>query len=210
MTRLYLIRHGDYISVDETQNLLCDLGLSPSGIEQAGHLHDRLASTGEIKADVLISSTLLRAQQTAEIIAPALGLPILFDKDVEEWRNDDGEQLSPDEFSARISAISDDQFPFFHITASSETWAQFMLRACTTLNRITQGHAGKNIALICHGGIIEASFIFFFGLSTMHLPSAYVHPHHTSITSWHKPTHEGGLNVWQLETFNDTMHLRNR
>ncbi len=210
MTRLYLIRHGDYIDVDETQNRLCDLGLSPQGIAQAGYLRDRLASTDEIKADVLISSTLLRARQTAEIIAPALGLPILFDRDVEEWRNDDGEQLSPDEFSARISAVSDDQFPFFQITASAETWAQFILRAITTLNRITQEHKGKNIVLICHGGIIEASFLFFFGLSTLRPPSVYLHPRHTSITIWLKATPEGGPNIWQLETFNDATHLRNR
>lgn len=69
---------------------------------------------------------------------------------------------------------------------------------------------GKNIVLICHGGIIEASFIFFFGLSTLRPPSVYLHPKHTSITIWYKATPEGGPNIWQLETFNDATHLRNR
>ena len=63
MTQLYLIRHAS------------GGRLSELGVRQAERLRDRLAATGEIRADVLISSTLLRASQTAELVAPALGLP---------------------------------------------------------------------------------------------------------------------------------------
>ena len=63
MTQLYLIRHAS------------GGPLSELGVRQAERLRDRLAATGEIRADVLISSTLLRASQTAELVAPALGLP---------------------------------------------------------------------------------------------------------------------------------------
>lgn len=57
---------------------------------QAERLRDRLARTGEITADVLIASPLPRARQTAEMLAPALGLMVTLDAEMEEWRNEDG------------------------------------------------------------------------------------------------------------------------
>src|SRR5574340_79721 len=85
MTELYLIRHGDYqIGLEDGKYV--DQGLTPLGVAQAERLRDRLAATGEIAPDVLIASTLPRARQTAQIISPALGLPIIFDDEVQEMR----------------------------------------------------------------------------------------------------------------------------
>src|SRR5258708_28840260 len=90
VTHLYLIRHGEAVSnVDRTAptaGMRGDAGLTPLGRIQAERLRDRLAATGEIAADVLIASTLRRARETAEIIAPALGLPIEWDDDVQDLR----------------------------------------------------------------------------------------------------------------------------
>ena len=100
LTHLYLIRHGDF-TIDLKDGKHLDLGLMPLGVSQAERLRDRLATTGEISADVLIASTLPRARQTAEILAPALGLRVVLDEAVEEWRNEDG-SLSPNEFMERV------------------------------------------------------------------------------------------------------------
>jgi len=80
VTHLYLIRHAEAVSNVEPiiAGMRGDTGLTAHGVAQAERLRDRLAA-GEIAADVLIASTLPRAQQTAEIIAPALGLPIIWD-----------------------------------------------------------------------------------------------------------------------------------
>ena len=98
-THLYLIRHGE--SVPNVQPIVGgmrgDAGLTALGISQAQRLRDRLASTGEIAADALIASTLPRARQTAEIIAPALGLPIQFDDEVQEMRPGDADGMNSDE-----------------------------------------------------------------------------------------------------------------
>lgn len=99
MTHLYLIRHGDF-AIGLEDGRYSNQGLTPLGVRQAERLRDRLA-TGEIKADVLIASPLPRARQTAEILAPALGLPVVLDAAVEEWRNEDG-SLSPNEFMERV------------------------------------------------------------------------------------------------------------
>ena len=60
MTHLYLIRHGEALGA--VKRIIGNTPLSPFGITQAERLRDRLAATGEIAADVLISSTLVRAR----------------------------------------------------------------------------------------------------------------------------------------------------
>src|SRR3984893_1061658 len=103
MNHLYLIRHGQAISAVE--NTIGNTRLSPLGIRQAERLRDRLAATGEIAADVLIASTMRRAKETAEIIAPALDIPIIFDDEIQEWRDNEPEDVSGKEYSERFNAV---------------------------------------------------------------------------------------------------------
>jgi probable phosphoglycerate mutase len=206
MTHLYLIRHGQAMSA--VQNTIGNTGLSPLGVKQAERLRGRMAATGEVVADVLISSTMLRAKQTAEIIAPALGLPIIFDEEVEEWRDGETEEFSIDEYKEKFDTVEFEQKPFYRIGPNAETWVQFMLRAGTALNRITRQYEGKTIVIVCHGGIIDCSFIFFFGMSTLQFPKAFFNTHNTSITHWRKGSYLDLPPSWILESYNDVMHLR--
>jgi probable phosphoglycerate mutase len=69
-TRIVLVRHGE--SIVTVRRVLggprtC-VGLSDLGKLQAAKLRDRLATTKEIAADVLISSAYPRAFQTADIV----------------------------------------------------------------------------------------------------------------------------------------------
>jgi len=207
MTHLYLIRHGD--ATTTSTNPLEDPRLTKLGVAQAEHLRDRLAGSGEIKAEVLIASTMLRARQTAEIIAPALGLPILYTDDVQEWRFPADETLNVDEYIEHFKSIPHDQKPFFQIIPNAESWVQFMLRACTALNALTQRYEGRTIVVVCHGGVIDASFHLFLRLSTLHLPPSYFDTQNTSITHWYR-TEDNGYHppCWTLEKYNDIMHLR--
>ena len=204
MTHLYFIRHGDAITT--SSNPLEDPHLTPLGVAQTERLRARLAASGELRPDVLIASTMLRARQTAEIIAPALGLPILYDDEVQEWRFPEDETLNVDEYIERFKNLPHDQKPFFQVIPGAESWVQFMLRACCVLNRLTQQYEGKTVVVVCHGGIIDASFHFFLHLSTVHLPHAYFDTHNTSITHWYSNTEEPP--GWTLERYNDIMHLR--
>lgn len=206
MTHLYLIRHGD--ATTSSTNPLEDPHLTELGIAQAERLRDRLAGSGELRPDVLIASTMLRARQTAEIIAPALGLPILHESEVQEWRFPEDETLNLDEYIEHFKNLPHDQKPFFQVIPGAESWVQFMLRACTALNRLTQQHEGKTIVVVCHGGIIDASFHYFLRLSTVHLPPSYFDTHNTSITHWYSTEQEGYVLNWTLERYNDVMHLR--
>jgi len=204
MTHLYLIRHGSYLEDDE--NPILNPALSADGIIQVERLRTRLSATSEIKADVLISSPLKRARETADIIAPALGLPVTIDPDMEEWRSEH-ESVKPDDFMAAFRTTPAEQRPFFVPYLGGETWAQFVFRACNGLNRITEAYNGKNIVIVGHGGIIQSSFIFFFGHTMLRIPTTVMDAGYSSITHWEKISVNGNER-WMLERHNDTAHLQ--
>lgn len=202
MTHIYLMRHGDYIE-DLENGSYQDLGLSPKGIRQTELLRDRLTRTGEIKADVFISSPMRRAKESAELLAPALGIPITFDKEFEEWVCDDGTS-TPEEFSVLWQQVPEEQKLFFRFMAGYETGLEFSGRIQSALNRILREHEGKTIALVSHGGVIAASFSYFFGLSGAIPMRVSLGAENTSITHWFKPVH---AQKWILERYNDYHHL---
>ncbi|MGZ3716047.1 MAG: histidine phosphatase family protein [Ktedonobacterales bacterium] len=208
MTHLYLIRHGEALtnvdgSVAGTQG---DKGLTDHGREQARRLRDRLTATGEIQADVLIASTLERARQTAEIIAPALGLPIIADDDVQEMRVGEADGMSHDEFIATHGKPDFRRSPFKPLSPGGENWPHFVVRVATALDRIVREHHGKTIVIVCHGGVIDASFSIFFGLGSLALPQSEFHTRNTSITHWELREREGEPPRWRLDRYNDDVH----
>lgn len=209
MTHLYLIRHGEAVVNVEpvVGGMRGDTGLTPRGVAQAERLRDRLAATREIPADVLISSTLPRARQTAEIVAPALALPLILDDEVQEMRVGEADSLTLQEMWDRFGVPNLHQNPFHPIAPGGENWGQFMLRVGTALNRIIRTHAGKTVVIVCHGGVIDGSFIYFFGLNTLTLPPVEFHTHNTSITHWAQHTHNGQTR-WRLMGYNDIAHLQ--
>jgi 2,3-bisphosphoglycerate-dependent phosphoglycerate mutase len=205
-TQLYIVRHGAYVESETTGR--GNPILSSEGIDQAERLRDRLA-TGDLPVDVLIASTLHRAQQTAEIIAPALDLPILSEPDVEEWRNEDGTRPF-DEFITELLEAGRESMVFVEPYAGGETLAQFWFRATNALARIAREHNGKRVMVVCHGGIIEASFLLFGHHSTLFPPPFALSPDYTSITLWKRIPSLVSDEAWQLDRYNDTMHLHHR
>jgi len=206
MTHLYLIRHAEAVAAVE--NTIGDTRLTPLGITQAERLRDRLVATREIAADVLIASTLLRAKQTAEIIAPALGLPIIWDDEVQELRPGESEGMSVQEALEKFGQVDFEQNPFQQVAPGGENWGQFMLRVGTALDRITRQHEGKTIVVVCHGGVIDGSFLYFFNMGTLRIPSVRFYTHNTSITHWRKNSFYDRPPHWRLIKYNDDMHLR--
>ncbi len=208
MTHLYLVRHGEAVS--NVKPILAgmrgDSGLTPRGIRQAELLRDRLAATREIVADIFISSTLPRARQTAEIIAPALDLPLILDDEVQELRLGEADGLHTEEAWAKYGRPDFENFPLRPIAPGGESWGSFMLRVGSAFSRITREHQGKTIVIVCHGGIIDGSFIYFFQKPSLILPIAEFHTHNTSITHWDFHT-RGERGRWRLRKYNDIVHL---
>jgi probable phosphoglycerate mutase len=206
MTDLYLIRHGEALGA--VNNIIGNTALSPLGVLQAERLRDRLAATGEINADVLISSTFKRARQTAEIIAPALELPIVFDDEVQELRDGVGEGMHIREYRAKYGEVNFRETPFRQVAPAGENWGQFVLRVSTALDRFIHEYDGKTIVIVCHGGVIGVSFLYFFGTGSLQYPQAGFDTSNTSITHWTRRSISGKPARWRLKCYNDDMHLR--
>lgn len=206
-TDLYLIRHGEAVVNVEPiiGGMKGDRGLTERGIAQARGLHDRLA-TGEISADVLISSTLPRARQTAEIIAPALGLPIVLDEEVQEIRVGEADGMTHAEAWAEFGVPDFETDPFRAIAPGAENWGQFVLRVMTALNRIIHRHEGRTIIVVCHGGVIDSSFAYFLNIHTRLPVRLEFYPHNTSLTHWKEYLYREEKR-WKLGRYNDTAHL---
>jgi probable phosphoglycerate mutase len=200
LTSIYLIRHGDYDELVDGKPVE-NPGLSAKGIRQVELLRDRLADAGEIKADAIISSPARRAHETAQIVASALGASVILDEDLEEWRCDRG-ALSPEEFTARWRQVSDAQRPFFQWVKDGESFLELTARVQLALNRIWQEHESKTIVLVTHGGVIQASFAYFFNLSAATIPGISIE--NTAITQWTRPAE---ANRWTLQRHNDHAHL---
>lgn len=203
-THVWLIRHAE--AVVNVERLVagprCDTGLTPLGVAQAEALRARLMVSSECAAHVLVSSSLPRALQTARLIAPALGLEPLGDDGLCEMQPGEAEGLTFEECAARYGAYD----PRLPISPGGERWQQFVRRVGRTLARLTEAHAGRTLALVAHGWVIEASFVHFFGLPNPPVQRMEFQVTHTSLTHWYeKPTPEGRR--WYLGRYNDAAHL---
>jgi probable phosphoglycerate mutase len=208
MTRLFLIRHGE--SVAQVEGFLSGhdtcRGLSDLGRAQVQALHDRLQRTGEIQADVLLTSVLPRAIETAAIISPAIGgLDAIQDCDLCEIHPGDGEGLTWAEWTEKY--FREDYDPATPGAPNGESWIGFNERVAGALRRYVEEHAGKVIVAAVHGGVIEASISAFMDLAPTH--GKLVPLTNASITEWvlHEPQFGPRGERWQLARYNDAAHV---
>jgi probable phosphoglycerate mutase len=208
-TNLYLIRHGEAHSNVESVigGMNGDQGLTERGVRQAQALAERLRG-GEIKADVLYASTLPRARQTAEYVAEALGMPIIWDDELHELRPGQADGLQVEEARERFEGFN----RFLHeaympIAPDGESWGTFQMRAAAALERLTTRHKDQTIVLVTHGGVIEVSFLHFLELGPQARRRLAFHARNTAITHWRRWESSGGRAEWQLIVHNDHYHL---
>lgn len=202
ITHLYLIRHAasEYGVVDGKH---VELGLSPEGIAQAEKLRDRLARSGEIRPDVVISSPSQRAEEIAALIAPAFSRGFTLDAGVDEWQADDG-TISEEAFNLMWLRTPDIEKPYLRVSEGCETLNEFTVRVHAALHRILNDHDSKTIVIVTHGGVIHASFAYFFNYGIALPPPTGIDTKRTSITHWFRTSER---RRWVLERFNDYAHL---
>ncbi len=204
MTRLVIIRHGESVSTVERRigGVRTCGGLSPLGRKQAEALATRLARSGEVTPDLLVSSTIRRAVETAEIIAPALGeLPIERIPDLGEHEpGPECDGLSYDVFIERYGQPDWMGDPYVVGFPGGETVAAFKFRAATALHQLAQRHQDATIVVVCHAGVVDVAMRTF-----LNLPLTGVFELSTANTSITEVLHTGVR--WRLLRYNDHAHL---
>lgn len=209
-TDLYLIRHGEAVSNVEPviAGLHGDRGLTDRGREQAALLEERLR-TDPLGADVLYVSTLPRALETGAYVARALQLPVQETEELHELRPGAADGLTIAQWRASGDRDVPPRDPFQPFSPYGESWADFLVRTGAALSRLVARHEGQTVVAVCHGGVLEASFLLAFGLG----PSAQrvvFDPLNTSITRWRHDAAADDRSPWTLVTFNDAGHLAGR
>ncbi len=204
-TRLILIRHGEsQVSVDRRigGHRTCS-GLSDLGRLQAERLRDRLAADADLEPDLLIASNIARADETARIIAPALGgLDVVVDAGFGE--HDPGPELdgtSYEEYTERFGMPDWDGDPHFEVFIGGETTAEFQLRVGSAISRVIRERRGSSIVISCHAGVIDAAFRRF--VNAPPTGSFVLHTLNTSITEFSRPS----TGNTRLVRYNDASHL---
>ena len=129
-----------------------ELPLSPLGLKQAEKCAEYIAGGGVPKPDVILSSDLLRAMQTALPTSIALGLPILPDPTLREiysgkWEGvhfDDIARLYPECF--RIWR----EDPANSRPGEGESMRELYVRIGGAFDRIVAAYPGKTVLAVTH------------------------------------------------------------
>ena len=179
-------------------------GLSDRGREQAEALRERLVDSGELgRVDAVYTSILPRAIETAEIISPAFGgVEPIAECDWCEIHAGEGEGLSYEEFRAKYIVDGEPDDPYRRRMPGSETWAEFYIRAGSRLRRVAAEHPGERVVVVCHGGIVGASFVALGDLPIDKGVSPTRMTVNTSLTEW-----QWSDSSWHLARYNDWSHL---
>lgn len=205
-TRVVLIRHGE--SNAQVAGLVSDhstcTGLSPRGVKQAAALAHRLSHTGEFAdTDVLHTSLLLRAKQTADSIAAAVGAPPIHQScDWCEIHPGSAEGLTWDQMRIQFPPVGDPDDPSARRLPNMETWAEMYERVGQRLRTVADERAGGTVVAVTSGGPIGASFVAFGKASHEQGIALTRKTQNTSITEWH---HVG--RNWNLIRHSDATHL---
>lgn len=198
---LLLVRHG--ITQHNLEGLYTgqkDIPLTELGRQQAEAVARYLA--GE-KLDVIISSDLQRARDTATAIAHYHNLPVLEDAELREVHVGRWESLSPAQIQELygeewVSVRSD---PANYAPLYGETLLQLKERSARALRRYREQYEGKVVLWVTHGG-----FIGVLLCSALQLDLKYRRSFHIENTSVNEIHFAEGLPG--IARLNDTAHLR--
>lgn len=151
--KLYCIRHGE--DVPGFRGGWATTPLTDNGKNQikeaSKHLLDK-------SIDLIITSDLIRAKESADILKDILKIDLIVDPNFREYNNgiiaglpnDYADEKYPQYIFANIKM--DDRFP------EGETPREYFNRIKDALNLLINNYKDKNILLVTHGGVIDVIY----------------------------------------------------
>ncbi len=194
--QLLIIRHALPLRRENT-NGPADPELSDAGHSQARHMADYLASE---QLDAIYSSPMRRAQQTAAPLAAAHGLPIITEHGVAEYDRDSDTYIPVEELKAAGDPRYLDMMK--GLDGGFTDRPAFNQIVVEAIEAIIERHSGHKVAIVCHGGVINAYLTKVLGLDTD--SAGFFYPNYTSI---HRVI-AARSGERSISTINETSHLR--
>jgi len=148
---LIFIRHGLPEHVVRSDGAPADPRLSPLGHEQASAAADWLAAE---PIDAIYTSTMNRARETAAPLERATGIQAEVRSGIAEFdRNSSSyvpmEELKRTDYDAWKNFMADSG-------PRAEDPADFQRLVVATVAEIVEAHRSQRVAVVCHGGVINA------------------------------------------------------
>ena len=192
---LWLIRHGLPLRIDGG-DAPADPSLSPEGREQA----DLMAAWwSRHPIDAIYASPMNRAHETALPLAAATGHDITLDAGLKEFDSHLNFYVPIEELRADEEAWKRMVEEWLSPEAELER-QEFRKNVIATIDAIVAKHAGERVAIVCHGGVINAYLSDIISLpGTMWFEPAYTSVSRAMAGGSHK----------QLVSLNETPHLPN-
>lgn len=157
-TTIYFVRHGETIltptrKFSGTGSL--DPELTADGLAQADRVAKEIA---KLEPEVLISSPLKRARQTADAIARATKLQVIEDEDWFElsfgtWDGKSIEEVkaeSPADYQAWLNSSS-------YRPGGGESYDEARLRVDAALEKVLAQYPGQKVVVVTHNGVIKSA-----------------------------------------------------
>jgi uncharacterized phosphatase len=144
-----LLRHGqtDW-NIDFRLQGVTDIPLNETGIAQAKTAGAVIAAKGSQQWELILSSPLSRARDTAVMVGEALGIDeISIEELLLERSFGEAEGLSHEEWKAKYDDTN-------HVPGG-ETLSELEARAWVLLDRIVENHAGRRVLTVSHGALIR-------------------------------------------------------
>jgi broad specificity phosphatase PhoE len=212
---LHLVRHGESLAneSDRAGRPRPDDwdALSERGWEQARGLGRRLEGHG---IEVIVASTMRRAQETAQGINEILGLPLETDPDLHELKQSDAFYGSVPEFGDTASLNWMPRAPRDHAEPGAESFDEMLARVVRVRDRMEHRAGDERILLVTHYGWLH----FLLGLTLFgddfgpqQLPGLWLAAHaNTGISVFERRARRmDGMDFsgWGVTTWNDQAHL---
>ncbi len=153
---LYVVRHGttEWNAYKKMQGL-ADLSLNEQGREQALATKKNLEG---ISIDLILTSPLKRARETAEIIANGQKILVeekLIERDYGEFEGVEQYNFDYDEFWSYGKNVQYER---------AENIRDFFARIYALLDDLKEKYTNQNILIVTHGGVIKAIECYAHGM----------------------------------------------
>lgn len=144
----FLVRHGE-TDWNKEERILgqTDMPLNETGIKQAEATANLLKDK---HIDLIVSSDLVRARKTAEIIAKATGAEIILDRSLRELYCGSLEGMYIPEVNEKYGSFLDRPYK----ELGGETFEEVEERAMKALLNHRKDHEHKNVVLVSHGALL--------------------------------------------------------
>ena len=194
---LLLIRHALPVRIEGEEGTAADPELAKLGHEQARALADYL---GGEHIDVLYASPLRRAVQTAEPVSVQLGLAMVIDEDLAEFDRHSHFYIPIEELKLEKDERWDDMVAGRWGVDGEVDPQTFKAVVVEAVERVIAANRGKTVAIVCHGGVINAYFAHLLGLDF----PMFFEPAYTSISR----VLASSAGQRQVKSINEYAHVR--